>query len=123
MNSIEKEDGDVDGPFAIGVEVEKKVDEENTTQLFVFASAEMFTDNADQMVAGNNSKLFTSCIKSFTSSEDTDGAVVIPVKEYDTAKITVSAMTVILCAVGFVILLPVVLLGIGIGIWAVRRKK
>lgn len=123
MNSIDKEDVDVDGPFALAVEVEKTVDENNTTQLFVFASTEMFTDNADQMVAGNNSKLFSSCMKSFIPSEDTDTTVVIPVKEYETAKITVSAMKVILCAVGFVVLLPIVLLGTGIAIWAVRRKK
>lgn len=123
MNSIDKEEGDVDGPFSIAVEVEKKIDDDHTTQLFVFASTEMFTDNADQMVAGSNSKLFSSCIKSFCASDDGDANIVIPVKEYETAKITVSAMKVILCAVAFVILLPVVLIGTGIGIWAVRRKK
>ena len=40
----------------------------------------------------------------------TDTSIVIPVKEYDTAKVTVSSMTVILAAVGFVVVLPLVLL-------------
>ncbi len=123
MTSYEKEDGDVDGPFVIGLEAEKKVDDENTTKLFVFSSTTMFDDSADQMVSGNNAKLFSSCMSSFADSSDNGSSIVIPVKEYDTAKITVSSMTVVLATVGLVILLPLVLLGAGIGIWAVRRKK
>ncbi len=123
MTSYEKEDGDVDGPFVIGLEAEKKVDDENTTKLFVFSSTMMFDDSADQMVSGNNAKLFSSCMSSFADSSDNGSSIVIPVKEYDTAKITVSSMTVVLATVGLVILLPLVLLGAGIGIWAVRRKK
>ena len=61
-------------------------------------------------------------MSSFAGDED-GSSIVIPVKEYDTAKVTVSSMTVILAAVGFVVVLPLVLLGTGIGIWAVRRKK
>ncbi len=123
MTSYEKEDGDVDGPFIIGLEAEKKIDDDKTTQLFVFASSTMFDDSADQMVAGNNAKLFSSCINGLSDDGEGNSSIVIPVKEYDTAKITVSSMTVILSAVGFVVLLPLVLLGVGIGIWAVRRKK
>ena len=123
MTSYEKEDGDVDGPFVIGLEAEKKVDDENTTKLFVFSSTMMFDDSADQMVSGNNAKLFSSCMSNFADSSDNGSSIVIPVKEYDTAKITVSSMTVVLATVGLVILLPLVLLGAGIGIWAVRRKK
>lgn len=123
MTSYEKEDGDVDGPFVIGLEAEKKVDDENTTKLFVFSSTMMFDDSADQMVSGNNAKLFSSCMSSFADSSDNGSSIVIPVKEYDTAKITVSSMIVVLATVGLVILLPLVLLGAGIGIWAVRRKK
>ena len=122
MASYDKEDGDVDGPFVIGLEAEKKVDDDNTTKLFVFASTTMFSDDADQMVSGSNAKLFSSCVSSFAGDED-GSSIVIPVKEYDTAKVTVSSMTVILAAVGFVVVLPFVLLGTGIGIWAVRRKK
>lgn len=122
MASYDKEDGDVDGPFVIGLEAEKKVDDDNTTKLFVFASTTMFSDDADQMVSGSNAKLFSSCVSSFAGDED-GSSIVIPVKEYDTAKVTVSSMTVILAAVGFVVVLPLVLLGTGIGIWAVRRKK
>ena len=105
------------------LEAEKKVDDENTTKLFVFSSTMMFDDSADQMVSGNNAKLFSSCMSSFADSSDNGSSIVIPVKEYDTAKITVSSMTVVLATVGLVILLPLVLLGAGIGIWAVRRKK
>lgn len=123
MTSYDKEEGDVDGPFSIGVEVEQTIDDENTTQLFVFASAAIFDDSADQMVAGNNANLFSACISSLTGDEDTASSVVIPVKEYELAQITISSLVVIVCAMLFVVLLPLILLGIGIGIWAVRRKK
>lgn len=122
MASYEKEDTDVDGSFVIGLEAEKKVDDDRTAKLFVFGSAMMFSDDADQMVSGNNAKLFSSCVGSFAGDDD-GSSIVIPVKEYDTAKVTVSSMTVVLSAVGFVVVLPLILLGAGIGIWAVRRKK
>lgn len=122
MASYEKEDMDVDGPFVIGLEAEKKIDDDRTAKLFVFGSTMMFSDDADQMVSGSNAKLFSSCVSSFAGDDDSS-SIVIPVKEYDTAKVTVSSMTVVLSAVGFVVLLPLILLGTGIGIWAVRRKK
>ena len=115
------EDGDVAGPFTIALAAEKTEDKK-TSKIIVAGSMELFTDSADTVVSGNNSTLFTGLVTSL-AGDDGSSSSVIPVKEYTLGKITVTSATMLFGGLAGSILLPIVLLIIGVSIWAVRRKK
>lgn len=121
MKDYGYEEGDTEGPFSIGLAVEKSVDEDKTTQLLVFASPYLFSDQASQMTA-NNAVLFSDVISTIVPDTDSSDSV-IPVKEYTLDNLTVNALWSILLGLLFTIFVPLILVGTGIVIFAIRRKK
>lgn len=122
METLDKEDGDMNGPFALGLDIKKTVDEDKTTELVVYSCTGIFADNADQMVSGNNSNLFTGAISGLVDDAE-ESTVVIPVKAYDSSTLTVSAAVMLAGAALGIIVIPILLLAVGIVIWARRRKR
>ena len=116
--SYELIDGDIAGPVCIGVKAEKAF-EDNSAVLYVFSCAQLFTDNIDSAVAGNNKTLFTNMMSTVASHEV---SVSVPVKSYDLERLTVSASDVIFFEIIVVILIPLGLLIAGFVIWLTRRK-
>lgn len=115
METFEKEEGDVEGPFALGLRVTK-----GDTTLYVFSGDGIFTEEASQMVYGNNAALFAGVLSQFADN----GAVsVIPVKNYGYERLTIHQAGVILSGLGTAIVVPVGLLAAGIVIWVRRRRK
>ena len=119
MMSFEKEDGDLDGPFTVGISV---VDTKTQAQMIVYTSLAMFSEAADEIVAGHNFSLFSSSIRSLVGEQETSSLIVIPVKEYTLGTITVSQGTTLLTGFFTVIAVPVLLTAAGILIWMRRRK-
>lgn len=122
LETLDKEDGDMNGPFALGLDVKKTVDEDKTTKLVVYSCTGMFADNADQMVSGNNSNLFAGAISGLVDDAE-ESTTVIPVKAYDSSTLTVSAAVMLAGAALGIIVIPILLLAAGIVIWARRRKR
>jgi ABC-2 type transport system permease protein len=121
MQDYGYEDGDDYGPFSVGLSIEQAIDADNTTQIVVFGSSYIFSDEASQMTA-NNSTLFADVISQMIPQTQADGNVV-PEKSFTLGTITVSALYSIAIGLIFMIFVPVVLLGIGIAIFVIRRKK
>lgn len=117
--TFEKEDGDIDGPVCIGVKAEKTFDSYSAV-LYVFSSAQIFTDNADNAVAGNNKQLFSNIMSTIASHEI---SVSVPVKSYDLENLTASSRDIYIFETIVVILVPLALLITGFVIWLKRRKK
>lgn len=82
----------------------------------------MFSEAADEIVAGHNFSLFSSSIRSLVGEQETSSLIVIPVKEYTLGTITVSQGTTLLTGFFTVIAVPVLLTAAGILIWMRRRK-
>lgn len=122
LTTLDKEDGDINGPFTIGLDVQQKVDDDNTTELIIYSCQMMFTDDADQMVSGNNSALFSDAITNLVSDSG-ESTTVIPVKSYDTSTLTVNATVTMLGAIFGIVVIPALLLIAGIVIWVKRRKR
>lgn len=118
-NSFEKEDGDIDGPVCIGLKAEKELDS-GSSVLYLFASAQMFTDNIDQAVSGKNKQLFTNIMSTVANHES---SISIPVKSYNLGSLTVSTKDILLFAAIVVVLIPLALIICGLIIWIKRRKK
>ena len=114
-----KEDGDAEGPFDVGIHAEKKL-EEGTAGLTLFTSENLFTDNANSMVADANLTLFTNTVASMSDSEV---SVSVPVKSYEASMITINDGTAFTLGALFMLLLPLGLLIAGILVWIERRKR
>jgi len=119
IETFDKEEGDIEGPFCLGVKAEKELDSGIGT-LYVFSSAQMFTDQYDLAVSGNNSQLLTNIMGTVANHEV---SVSVPVKSYQMEQLTVAAKDTILFQIFGIVMIPLALLVIGIVIWARRRKQ
>ncbi len=137
--SYDKQDGDVDGPFYIGlsctaqvsgsdseVTEDESVDDtqksgDNSTGI-IFSSENLFTQEADVMVAGTNQKLFSGVLQAFETEDGESSSVVIPVKNYEVEYLTVSQSWISVLALITVIVIPFGFLIMGFVIWFRRRK-
>lgn len=117
--SFDKTDGDIDGPFGVGVSAVKEL-EEGFATLIVYGCDQLFTDEASSMVSGANQVLFTNTVSSFVNHEV---SVSIPVKSYEISYLTVPQSKAVLVGMVTVIVLPVGCLAAGFVIWFRRRKR
>ena len=127
-----QKEGDPDGPFALGVEAVKTLDasgdatadgasaDATSATMIVLASAETFTEAADEMVSGANRTVFMNIVSAFSDQELN---VSIPAKSYDMQLLSVTQAGIIRLGVLLVILLPLGCLIAGFVIWMRRRRR
>lgn len=119
VSGSEKTKQDIDGPFALGARAARQTADGEST-IVVYTSAVIFEEMADEIVAGNNKKLFESAVRGFGAVES---GVSIPVKSYYAGFLTVPALEFILIGLIIVLALPLGLLVTGLVIWLQRRKR
>ena len=117
--TLEKEDGDAEGPFDVGVAVTESVDN-GETKLVYLTSANLFSQQVDAMVSGNNVKLLANSVSWMCDQEQ---SVSIPSKSTQISYLTVTAASARMWGMVTIGLLPVLCLVIGGGIWFKRRKR
>ena len=119
--TLEKEDGDVEGPFALGVSIKEDVGDEKKTQIIYYSSSYIMDSQMNQLVSGGNEKLVTESLNSMVSTEETT-TVSIPSKSLEVSYLTISdydASFWKICTIG---LIPGIFLVAGFVIWFKRRK-
>lgn len=119
VTSGEKTADDIDGPFALGARAVKQTEEGEST-VIIYTSAELFSEAADIVVAGNNKKLFGDAVKGFGAVEN---SVSIPAKSYYDGILTVPAGELLMMGLLMALAVPVALLTAGLVIWLQRRKQ
>lgn len=120
-SNIEKEDGDVDGPFDLGVAITETLDDDKETQIVYYSTANLMESQVDQMVSGGNEKLLLESLSWMTSTDDSN-SVSIPSKSLQSTSLTVTDYDAAfwkICTIG---LIPGVFLVAGFLIWLKRRK-
>lgn len=113
------EEGDIKGPFYLGLSAMKS-DEPGT--LIVFSSTDVFTDDANGIVAGSNVQLFTGVLNKHIS----EGELELPViasKAYTVDNLVITSFAGVLVGLVIMIVLPIMFVVAGIMIWAMRRKR
>ena len=142
--SYDRQDGDEDGPFYIGLSCtaqvagaasqEQETDESGNTDAasgdvknsestaIIFSCESLFTQEADAMVAGTNQKLFSGVLQAFETEDGESSSVVIPVKNYEVEYLTVSQSWISILALITVVVIPFGFLITGFVIWFRRRK-
>ncbi len=102
----------------VGLKAEKELDSGSSTAV-IYTSGDMFTEAADQMVSGNNVRLFSNTLNSLVTF-DTE-LVSIPVKQIDSPLyINGKNAILIICGLAFIVLATFVS---GLAVWLVRRRK
>lgn len=120
VQNFDKKEGDIDGPFGVGVSAVRKLDDETSATLIVYGCDQLFTDEANSMVSGANQVLFTNTVSSFV---DHEVSVSIPAKSYEISYLTVPQSKAVLVGLMTVIVVPVGCLAAGFVIWFRRRKR
>ena len=76
----------------------------------------------DNAVSGNNADMFKDVITSMTGNVELASSV-IPVKDYTLSNITINTLQAVVTGLIIMIAVPILLIIIGIVVWAMRRKK
>ncbi len=143
-----KKEGDQEGPFEIGVKCEKTVGKESSTGEdsdakeesneeesgdagkessdgeessvgVIYSSEYLFTQSANEIVAGTNLRLFTGTVGSLVEHTT---SVSIPVKDYGESYLAMPQNTIVLLALLTVIVIPLVFLVSGFVVFIRRRR-
>ena len=125
MQTMEKESGDIDGPFDLGVSITEDLGNDTETKIVYFATSTIFDDTIDSYVSGANYELLSSALSWLcqTDEDSNTSAISISSKSLDTSSLTISAADVSFWSIFVTAVIPVCILLAGFGIWMKRRKQ
>ena len=115
METYEKEDGDIDGPFAVGVSVECN----SGGQIIWFSSSAFLDDMYNAYSSGANVNLTANALSSLVGESE---AMAIRSKSLNYNYLTISESTSSLLKVMMIGVFPLAYLGIGIYVVLRRRR-
>lgn len=116
LSSYEKEEGDVEGPFALAVSVAA----ENEGRIVWFASSEFLNDMYNAYSSGGNLDLAMNAMSSIIGENE---AVAIRSKSLTYNYLTISDFTASFLKTIMIAVFPLTYLGIGICVIVERRKR
>lgn len=120
-NTIEKEDGDVEGPFDLGVSITESLDDDKETQIVYYSTSNLMDSQTNQMVSGGNEKLIMESLKWMTDTEES-ASVSIPSKSLEVSYLTITDYDAAFWKICTIALIPEIFLVIGFVVWIKRRK-
>jgi ABC-2 type transport system permease protein len=116
--TIEKEEGDITGPFNLGVAI-TEINDEKESKLAIFTSSYLIDE---EMVStgqfANGDLLFNS----ISWMADMESGLSIPTRSVEQTYLTVSNAQISFWGALLVFILPMMILGSGLFIWLRRRK-
>ncbi len=115
LTTYEKEEGDTDGPFALGA----SIDTGNDGQMVWFSSSDYLTDVCNAYSSGANLDLTMNALADLIGERE---AIAIRSKSLDYNYLTISDSVASLLKTVMIGVFPLVYLGVGIGVM-VRRKQ
>ena len=118
LTTYEKEDGDIDGPFALAIAAENS---SSGSQAVWFASSHLLDDDTNAQVSGGNQDLFLNALNWMCGSEERDLA--IHAKTLSTEYLTMDSSTATALTLLTVLLLPAAYLVVGIVIFIGRKRR
>ena len=120
LTTYEREDGDIDGPFALAVAVTETLEEDKETHIVWVSSGALVDEDCNATVAGGNQDLFLNALNWMCEQEES--GLSIHSKSLSYEYLTMSSGTASYLTILVIGIIPVVYLGIGIYIW-IRRKR
>ena len=105
----------------LGVSITETLEEDKTTQIIYYTTANLMDSQINQAVAGGNEKMIMESLSWLINTEKTE-TVSIPSKSLQVSPLTPTAYDVSFWKICMMGLIPGVFLVIGFGIWLKRRK-
>lgn len=118
METYEKEDGDIDGPFALGVAIEEAAGE-GATQIVWLTSSQMLDSGVDQTVSGANTDLLVNALGWMVEREN---SISIRSKDMTVEPLVVPSASASRWSVMLIGIIPLTVPAIGILV-VVRRRR
>lgn len=119
ITTSKAEDSDENGSFTTALAVN---DSSTGASIVVFGTPYVVDDSYDNAVSGNNADMFKDVITSMTGNVELASSV-IPVKDYTLSNITINTLQAVITGLIIMVTVPILLIIIGIVVWAMRRKK
>lgn len=119
LNTYNKEDGDIDGPFALAVAITDTIDDDTTAHIVWISSSGIVDEWNNSKVSGGNQDFFINVFGWMFDREDSIG---IHAKSLDYEYLTIDEGTASALSVTVVAIIPILYLSAGIYIF-VRRKR
>ena len=116
LTTYDKEDGDTDGPFTLGVDITQ---DENDGQMIWYASSYLVDDTYNSYSSGANLDLVMNSISPLVGQRD---AVSIRSKSLQYNYLTISDSTSSILKLVMIGVFPIVYLAVGIAIVVKRRR-
>ena len=123
MQTMEMEEGDVNGPFDLGVSIREDLGDEKETQIVYYSSSALFDDSMNSTVSGANYELLSASLAWLCQGEEEADVISIASKSLDTTALTIPAADVNFWSIFVTAVIPVCVLVIGFIIWMKRRKQ
>lgn len=120
LQTYEKEDGDINGPFALAVHASEELDDGICSDVIWVSSAALLDDQTNEMVSGGNQDLFLNMLSYLCSSDDS--SISIHAKSLSTEYLTIDNGTASLLTILIIGIIPAAYLTVGIVI-SIRRKR
>ncbi|MBQ7582686.1 MAG: Gldg family protein [Lachnospiraceae bacterium] len=114
------EEKDELGPFALGVYLNKLHDDQSETEFLWLTTENMLSEEANALTANANYELITNMIARMKGEKS---SISIPAKKYMADNFTIPRIVFYFGFAVTTVLIPVILIGIGLGIWLSRRKR
>jgi ABC-2 type transport system permease protein len=115
LETYEKEDDDIDGPFALGVSITN----DNGGQIVWFAASDFLEDTYNSYSSGANVNLGMNALSALVGESE---SMAIRSKSLNYNYLTISASTAGVLKILMIGVFPLVYLGIGIGVVLRRRR-
>ena len=119
LTTYDKEEGDLDGPFALGVAISEEV-EGGSTGIVWLTTSYMFNNDVDMLVSGANTDLFLNALDWMCQRES---SISIRAKDLSTEYLTVPSSDVSTWSLILVVTLPLAFILAGAYITVTRRKR
>lgn len=120
--TLEQEEEDISGSFALGVYITETVDSETQTQVAYFSSSFLAQDEVDQMVSGGNSEMLMEVLSYMCGTEDVE-TVSIPSKSLSVSYLTWTESSASFWKIVTIGVIPAVFLLSGFCVWYKRRRQ
>lgn len=120
LTTYERENGDIDGPFALAVAVTETLEDDAETHIVWVSSGNLLDETFNEQVSGGNQDFFLNALN--WMCEQDESGLSIHSKSLSYEYLTMSSGTASCLTVLIIGVIPIIYLGIGITIW-VRRKR
>ena len=118
LKTYEKEDGDIDGPFALAVAIS---DSNTGSNILWVSSSTLVDDSANTVVSGGNQDMFLNMVCYLCEPEGS--SISIRAKSLDAETLTLTSQASSSWAVIMIAIVPLSYLAIGIVKWYRRKRK